>query len=150
MLDRKLILAFLALGYLFTSLGAPDAFAQQSASFKAVMIYASNVQAKPDPRVAEIAKKMQRVFKFKHYKLTGKGNANIKVPGEGTIVLGSGFRLIVKAKGSENGRVRAQVIWKKGGATLINTQVVMSKNNPAVIGGHSHKSGKMIVTLTLK
>jgi hypothetical protein len=146
----RLILVCFASGFLFISLGAPNAIAQQSASFQAVMIYASNDAAKPDPRVAGIAKRLKKVFKFKHYKLAGKGNANIKVPGQGTIGLGSGFSLIVKAKGMENGRVRAQVVWKKGGASLINMQVVMSKGKPAVIGGHSHQSGKMIVTLTLK
>jgi len=150
MLDRKLIFAYLTLGFFLLSLGAPNASAQQSASFRAVMVYASNDTAKPDPKVAGIANKLKNVFKFKHYKSAGGGNATIKVPGEGTINLGSGFSLVVKAKGAEKGRIRAQVLWKKGGTTLINTQVVMSKNNPAVIGGHSHQSGKMIVTLTLK
>lgn len=150
MLDRKLKIAYPLLGFLLLTFPGFSALAVQPATFHAVMVYASDAAEKPDRRIAGITRQLQRVFKFKHYKLAGQQNATIKLPGEGRLVLGGGFSLSIFAKPVEGGKVRTQVVWKKGGSTLINTQVVLSKTTPTIIGGHSHRSGKMIVTLRLK
>jgi hypothetical protein len=140
----------LALGTAGLLAFASHSQANGTVTLKAVMIHASNQPAALDRRIENIEYKLRRVFKFKHYKHVGKGNITLSLPGKGTIALGSGYSLEVEASPAGKGRVRTRVHWRKGGSTLLRTSTVVSRSVPTVLGGASHGSGKMIVTLVVE
>ena len=128
-----------------------SASAGGQATLQAVMIHASNSPAPIDRRLENIEYKLRRVFGFEHYRHVGEGSVTISLPGEGTIDLGGGYRLMLRSSNTKDGRIRTQVTWSKGGATLLSTSTKVRRGAPpTVIGGASQGGGKLIVTLVVK
>ena len=129
---------------------AATASAADSVRLKAVMIHASNDPAPPDRRIEKIEHKLRRLFRFEHYRHAGEGSLSLRLPGEGTLSLGSGYSLQVTASSAEGGRVRARVRWNRGRKALLSTSMVVGRKAPTVLGGVNHGGGKLIVTLEVR
>ena len=124
--------------------------AQDTATLKAVMIYASDKPAPIDLRLENIEYKLRRIFKFEHYLHYGEGTLTLTLPGSGTIKLGKGYELDVQASRISGGRIRAEVTWRKGNVKLLHTAQAVGRKTPAVLGGAGHDDGTLIVTLVLE
>lgn len=118
---------------------------------QAVLIYASDEPAPADPRLADIEPQLRKVLGFAYYSHYGEGDAKVELPGSATIRLGRGYTLQVEASQAARGRIRLQVSWRKGEKGLMSTSTLVSRGGaPAILGGPSHKNGKLIVAVTLK
>lgn len=119
-----------------------------AATFKAVLIYASDEPAPLDRRLEHIEFKLRRMLKFSHYRYMGGGELSLALPGEGAIQLGGGQQLKVGAAPADGGKIRVQVQWLRDGKVVLRTTVKLSRRSPAVLGGISDRKGKLIVSLT--
>ncbi len=120
------------------------------ATFKAVMIHASDNPSPKDGRIQGIESKLRRMLKFQYYKHAGEGSASVSLPGSGTIQLGGGYSLSIQATDAGGGKISAKVQWKRGGSSLLSTQTRVSRGSPTVLGGVSQGSGKLMVILTAR
>jgi hypothetical protein len=133
----------------FTLLGAIPARAEESASFEAMMILATNDRAPMDRRLEHVEYQLRRIFKFEYFRHLGGGQARINLPSDFALDLGQGHSLRVRAR-SHDGRVRADVQWMRDDKSVLNTTVSMKRGAHAILGGIPHEGGTLIVTLVAK
>jgi hypothetical protein len=149
MLERKINRAFkitlLAMAFLSAAVALSQA---EPVTIQATLILASNNPAPLDSRLDRVEYKLRRIFGFEYYRHYGEGSALLNLPGESTVELGHGFRLIISASGSKDDKIRASVQWFRGNEMVLNTTVGMKRGVPIILGGISHEGGTLIVALT--
>ncbi len=150
MRTRSLALA-IALFAAVASLAAGNAQGQQ-VNLNATLILASPQGSGIDPALKAYEGNLKRLFKYKSYRVQGRSEARVSLPGESTINLGSGHRLTLNAQTSGGGKIRISVRWSDGRRTLINTTLNMTKGVPALLGGPSAPSqnGNLILALVAR
>ena len=116
-------------------------------TIQATLILASNEQAPLDSRLDKVEYKLRRIFGFEYYRHYGEGTAVLNLPGQSTLDLGHGFRLSISTDSSRDDKIRASVQWFRGDEMVLNTTVGMKRGVPVILGGISHGSGTLIVTL---
>ena len=127
---------------------SPDSKAQQ-ANISATLILASNQGDSFDPALKAFESNLKRLFKYTSYKLQGRSNARLSLPGDSTINIGSGHKLTLNAQAGDKGKVRLSVRWSDGRRNLISTTINMAKGSPAILGGPSApaQNGNLILVL---
>jgi len=121
----------------------------KSAKVTAVLILASQTEAKPDARLSSIEEKLRKIFKFEHYQHKGEGQTTVKVPGNSTVTLGQGNRIELGAKPAQKAdRIRAHIRWMNGKSVVVDTSVALRKGVPALLGGAKSEAGTLIVAVT--
>lgn len=141
---------FLILFTCVVSLFSTNVRAEEKVSFKAVMIYATNEPGEQDTRLKQVEPKLRGVFRFKRYQHYGAGSSSTALPGKASLSLGKGHKLDLKVSHADQGKVRAQVRWTRGGEKLMSTAYVLNRKDSTVIGGPSHDKGKLIVVLSIR
>ena len=131
-------------------LAAPTPARAGPVSVEAMLILASNDPAAQDPRLDAVEFKLRRMFRFDYYRHFGEGRAIVNLPGQTSLSLGHDNRLDVSASDAKDDKVRASVQWYRGNELVLNTTVVTSRNRSVVLGGVSHDSGTLIVTLVFR
>ena len=132
---------------LFATVGAAVA---DPVTIEAKMILASNDPAPLDRRLERVDYQLRRILRFETFRLLGEGSAMVNLPGTTRIDLGSGSHVEIQASGGKDDRVRAQVVWIKDGATMVNTTVSMKREAVVILGGIPHDRGTLIVTLNTR
>jgi hypothetical protein len=128
-------------------LPAPARAGAETVTFDAMLIHASDDQTPMDRRLEKVEYQLRRMFKFQYYKHYGEGSAAVTLPGETTIDFGHGFSLKINAT-AKDGKIRAEVVWKKAdGTVLLSTTVVAKRGQQLILGGVPHERGTLIVTL---
>lgn len=145
---------FYLLASLFAAIAlfaSPGSQAQQ-ANISATLILASSQGNGIDPALKSYESNLKRLFKYKSYKLQGRSEAKLSLPGESSINIGSGYKLNVSAQASGGGKIRLSVRWSDGRRTLINTTINMTKGVPTLLGGPSAPSqnGNLILALVAR
>ena len=147
---RKLLApaTLLAICFQFATL---DAYAQQT-SVSATLIFASSQGGSIDPALKAYEGNLKRLFKYSSYKLQGRSNANLSIPGKSTISLGTGHRVELNAQPSDGSKVRLSVKWSDSRRMLLNTTFNQDRGKPLILGGPSAPSqnGNLILVLLPK
>lgn len=130
---------------------ALDASAQQT-SVSATLIFASSQGESIDPALKAYEGILKRLFKYSSYKLQGRSNANLSIPGKSTISLGTGHRVELNAQPSNGRKVRLSVKWSDSRRMLLNTTFNQDRGKPLILGGPSAPSqnGNLILVLLPK
>jgi hypothetical protein len=137
-----------AIGILLIGVAAIDVRADK-VTIDATVILASNSDGQTDSRLSAIAPKLKKIFGFRSYKHFGGGSTTIGQSGRGTVKLGGGGRLAIKAAPAKTGKIRLGLQWDRGGATLIKTTVVKRRGETIILGGAPHGGGKLIIHIVL-
>jgi hypothetical protein len=148
-ISRAVLLRWLAGAFVFGRGGALRAAQAESVTLDVMLIHASNEQAPMDRRLEKVEYQLRRMFKFEYYKHYGEASAVVNLPGETTLDLGHGMKLIVKASGSD-GKIRAEVNWKKGDTSALNTTVALKRGQHVILGGVPHEGGTLIMTVVAR
>ena len=147
---RKLLApaTLLAICFQFAAL---DASAQQT-SVSATLIFASSQGESIDPALKAYEGNLKRLFKYNSYRLQGRSNANLSIPGKSTISLGTGHRVELNAQPSDGSKVRLSVKWSDSRRMLLNTTFNQGRGKPLILGGPSAPSqnGNLILVLLPK
>ena len=132
-------------------IASPKSEAQQ-ANVSATLIFASNQGNSFDPALKAYESNLKRLFKYSSYKSQGRSVAQINLPGNSTINLGSGHKLTLNAQAGDKGKIRLSARWSDGRRNLINTTINMSKGSPAILGGPSApaQNGNLILVLEVR
>jgi hypothetical protein len=141
---RGLLLALLAA----TAVGGA-APASAEVTIKAMLIYASNDPAPLDDRLQRVEYQLRRMFPFEHYRHFGQDSRTLSLPGEVTLDLGRGHRIVAELSKGDDGEVHAWVRWMSGDTTVLNSGFSMKKGAPTFLGGPTHENGKLLVTLEI-
>ena len=130
---------------------SPESQAQQT-NISTTLILASSEEGGIDPALKSYEGNLNRLFKYKSYKLQNRSGAKLSLPGESSINLGSGYKLNLTAQAGSRGKIRLSVRWTDGRRTLINTTINMSKGVPTILGGPSAPSqnGNLILALVAR
>lgn len=102
---------------------------------RGILVAASNEKRESDPRLAEYEPTLRRVLRFESYRFVGSGGGRAEAPGETTMSIGQGHRLVLAVESVKGDQIRARVSWLNGGKTLMNTVLVLRRGVPAVLGG---------------
>jgi hypothetical protein len=147
MTTRSLISMALIIATLL-GLSATSASAQQT-NVSATLIFASSQGDGIDPALRSYESNLKRLFKYSSYKLRGKSNAHLSIPGKASMDLGDGYRVELDAQGSSGNKVRLSVKWSNQRRMLFNTTINQDKGKPVILGGPSAPSqnGNLILVL---
>lgn len=121
----------------------------QTVTMEAMLIHASDRPAALDYRLDKVEYRLRRIFGFEHYGFLGESRTLLTLPSQTTASLGHGYTLWVNAAGRD-GRVRAEVQWRRGSEILLSTTVSQKRGVPAVLGGPPHDGGTLILVLEFK
>lgn len=129
-------------------LSATSASAQHT-NVSATLIFASSQGDGIDPALRSYESNLKRLFKYSSYKLRGKSNARLSIPGKASMNLGDGHQVELDAQGSSSNKVRLSVKWSNQRRMLINTTINQDKGKPVILGGPSAPSqnGNLILVL---
>ena len=131
---------------------SPESKAEQT-NISATLILASAQDDGVDSALKNFESNLRRVFpSYKSFKLQGRSNTKVELPGESSINLGSGHKLTLSVQAGGKGKIRLSVRWSDGKRMLINTTINMSKGVPAILGGPSAPSqnGNLILALVAR
>lgn len=114
---------------------ATSSFAADTVQARGILVAASNEKRDPDPRLAQYEPTLRRVLRFESYRFLGSGSGRAEAPGETTMSIGQGHRIVLAVESVKGDQIRARVSWHNGGKTLMNTVLVLRRGVPAVLGG---------------
>ncbi len=123
--------------------------AAQTVTMEAMLIQASDRPQAMNQRLDKVEYRLRRVFQFEHYGFLGESRTALTLPSQTTVSLGHGYTLWVNATGRD-GRVRAEIQWRRGSEVLLSTTVSQKRGVPAVLGGPPHDGGTLILVLEFK
>ena len=130
-------------------LGAGPAAAQGMLGVRASLIYASNEPAPLDTRLDRIEYQLRRVLKFEHYRMMSQRPLTLSQGGSVEADLGEGCRVRLETLSLGGNSARVRATWTQRGQQVMLTTVVLKRGSPAVLGGHPHKQGALVVSLEL-
>ncbi|HEY5553027.1 MAG TPA: hypothetical protein VIK52_14135 [Opitutaceae bacterium] len=123
-------------------------FAADSVQARCILVAASNQKRESDPRLAQYEPTLRRVLRFESYRFVGSGGARADAPGEATMALGQGHRIVLDVESVKGDQIRARVSWIEGGRTLMNTVLVLRRGVPAVLGGPA-RGGEVLAVILI-
>ena len=138
---RFLLFALAALAVTTAGLAA------DSVQARGILVAASNEKRESDPRLAPYEPTLRRMLAFESYRQAGSGGGRTEVPGETTISIGQGHRIVLSVESVKGDQIRARVSWLDGGKTHMNTVLGLKRGVPAVLGGV--KSGNEVLAVIL-
>lgn len=122
---------------------ATHTFAADSgqASIRGILVIASDQEGATDRSLAPYEANLRRILRFNSYRAAGQGSTRLEVPGSGRCSLGQGNHLEIETLSQERDQLRAKVVWMQGGRPVMNTELVLRKGVPAILGGPPVKNG---------
>jgi hypothetical protein len=138
---RFLLFALAALAVTAAGLAA------DSVQARGILVAASNENRESDPRLAQYEPTLRRVLRFESYRFVGSGGGRAEAPGEITMSIGQGHRLVVEVESIKGDQIRARVSWLDGDRALMNTVLVLRRGVPAALVGP--KSGSEVLAVIL-
>jgi hypothetical protein len=124
-----------------------NGIAADTVQARGILVAASNEKRDPDPRLAEYEPTLRSFLSFESYRFVGSGNGRAEAPGETTISIGQGHRLVIGVESITGNQIRARVSWQNGGKTFMNTVLVLRRGVPMALGGP--KSGNETLAVIL-
>ena len=130
--------------HLFTIIGLATAYlllapalqaAGSTESVQVILVDASNAEGGVDGALRPYAGPLQRLFRFKSYQQLARRSFKLEVPGEGSVELPGGQRLVLKAGERKGPGFVAELTWSRGNTRLLHTRIQLRPGNPAVLGG---------------
>lgn len=117
------------------------AWAAEQASFRAVLIVASNARGPSDSRLAPYEPTLRRILRFESYRFVGQDSVRLGPSATGAMSLGDGHRIELTTEAISPRGTRARVLWMQGRRTLMETVLALRPGVPAVLGGPSTGRG---------
>ncbi|MGC9450005.1 MAG: hypothetical protein ACP5I4_01040 [Oceanipulchritudo sp.] len=135
----NLLVGILALGYPFLAVPALHA-AEDNARITVILVEADGGEGGVDSALRPYAGTLQRLFRFNSYRQVSRKSLRIEVPGEGSVGLGGGQALSLRAEEGGRRGLMADLTWTRGSKRLLHTRIQLRPESPAVLGGP--RSGK--------
>lgn len=147
----RLALSLFCLGALLFTATAPTAHAQRESqvSLRAILVSASKEPGQTDRRLSSYESTLRRILRFESFQQLGSGRARLSTPGNGSIGLGQGHKLLVTTEASQGDRIRVQVEWDGNGRRLMRTGLVLRPGVPAVLGGPSRSDHEVYAVILI-
>ena len=143
----KRVLSLVPLGLLLLAPCAAEA--QNLATVKVSLIYASNEPAALDARLDRIEFQLRRVLKFEHYRFMSQRALTLGEGASAEAGLGEGCKVRLEGVKVSQGHARLRATWLQGGQQVMQTTVNLKRGAATVLGGHPHKQGALVVSLEM-
>lgn len=147
LIKAKHVLLIVLLGLLC---GTEAQAAEASARVQVILVQASDAEGGVDKALRSYAGNLNRLFRFKSYRQSSRQTLRLSLPGEGKVSLSGGQTLTVRSDEASRGGLKAQISWRKGSKSLLNTRINLRPGSPAVLGGPRSRDGTWLLILQLK
>lgn len=125
----------LALVFGLFALAPAQAQAQERTQIEVILVMASNSGQGVDQQLEPYAETLQRLFRFSTYEQKDRKVLSVSVPGGITTNLFGGTQLKVGTQAVSDGKLPANLDWRRGDRKLLRTMIRLNPNTPAVVGG---------------
>ncbi|MCH6254923.1 hypothetical protein MLD52_00060 [Puniceicoccaceae bacterium K14] len=136
--------------FIISCLATTSAVNAESSQIQATVVLASSDGTGVDPQLKRFGANLKKLFRHDSFKLHGRSNTEISLPGTSTLTLGRGYQLKLDASPAKDGRIRLKAKWIQGSRVLIETTLVVSRNRPSLLGGPKVKQGELILILVAR
>ncbi|MDZ4816185.1 MAG: hypothetical protein SGI71_07950 [Verrucomicrobiota bacterium] len=118
----------------------------------AQLVYAFNGPVSQSKEVSELGyeDKLQRAFKYHHYRVTHQGVSSLKSDGVQSFALGSDFSAQIEKLSKNGDKYAVKVILYHFDKEILSTNADFSKGNPLFIKGPAYDQGLLIFVFTVK
>lgn len=107
-------------------------------------ILASQDAASVDPRISDLTRKLQSVFRYSSYRLISEDNLQLRIGETGTVSLpGDRMLKITPLRATEN-RAELQLLIFKKESQIIKTRIQVLNHGSITVGGPEHKGGFLL------
>jgi hypothetical protein len=107
-------------------------------------ILASQDAASVDPRISELTRKLQSVFRYSSYRLISEDNMHLRIGETGTVSLpGDRTLKITPLRVTEN-RAELQLLIFKKESQIIKTRIQVLNHGSITVGGPEHRGGFLL------
>ncbi len=100
-----------------------------------------------DPELNSMIEDLQKLFTQYSYKKLDQFDLSLQLEEEKTVQIQNGSSLKVEYLGIEKDKINLHLMIKEGGKELINTNFSIAKGGTIIIGGPSHKDGKLVLAI---
>ena len=110
-------------------------------------ILASNEGGDTDPRLRDLVRELQSVFRYSSYKLIGRDRLNLKMNRSERISLPGGRRMSITLKGISGRRATLQLEIYKGKRQIFQTVIQLRNQSSITVGGPKYKGGYLLFNI---
>jgi len=133
---RNLFITLVAALFALSSAHAQEeAKEQQRQQVEVLLVMASDSGAGIDAELKPYTETLERLFRFNSYELKDRKELEIDAPGGMSANLYGGTKLKLGLKAIQDGKLPANIDWRRGKQKLLRTMVRLNPDTPAVLGG---------------
>jgi len=137
---------FFMLG-LFTVLLPVLGWAAPPVSIEVKTVLASSGETYLDPRLAEMARELQGLFRYTSYRLLGRDRLTLQPRQTGSVALPGNRRLQITYRGVDSRRVELLLEMFKDRNSVFETSIRLNNRSSIIVGGPRYENGYLLFNI---
>jgi len=110
-------------------------------------ILASNEKGDTDPRLKDLVRELQSVFRYSSYQLLGRDRLNLHMNRSEIISLPGRRSMSITLKGISGRRATLQLEIYKGNSQIFQTVIQLRNQSSVTVGGPEYKGGYLLFNI---
>ena len=107
-------------------------------------VLASQDSTSIDPRISDLTRKLQSVFRYSSYRLISEENMHLRIGETGTVSLPGDRRLKITPLRVTENRAELQLLIFKNERQIIKTRIQVLNHGSITVGGPEHQGGFLL------
>ncbi len=137
---------FVILGILLALLPA-SGWAAPPVSIEVKTVLAATGENYLDPRLSEMARELQGLFRYTSYRLLGSDRLTLQPRQTGNVSLPGNRRLQITYQGVENRRVELLLKMYKNRNSVFETSIRLNNRSSIIVGGPRYEKGYLLFNI---